>query len=153
MKTKVTIDGVEYNIDLEKAKELGLVETVNSRCKSWDDFIEKYAYKTGFYFDEAKGDIDTTVNPIAFDEQLTVEETNAMVAFSKLLKLRRDWIGDWKPNFNSDEYKFCIIASYNRIRIAKFCAENNAFSFPTDEMAVEFLNCFRNLFEECKYLI
>jgi hypothetical protein len=151
MKTKVTINGVEYSLDPEKAKELGVLE--KARCKSWDDFLEKYAYKTGFYFDEAKGNIDTTVNPIAFDEQLTEEETNAMVAFSKLIKLRRDWIGEWKPDWKNAERKYCIVAACNRLTITSYYSDHHAFSFPTEEMAKEFLECFKDLFEDCKYLI
>lgn len=153
MKTKVTIDGVEYNIDLEKAKELGLVETVNPRCKSWEEFCEKYANKTGFYFDEANGDVDTTANPIAFDEQLTKEETNAMVALSKLTKLRRDWIGNWKPDWYDTEKKFYIGVFKNEFYIEYHYNYSRTFCFPTEAMATEFFNCFRNLFEQCKYYI
>lgn len=154
MKTKVTINGVEYNLDLEKAKKFGVLEEEDTRCKSWDDFLEKYAYKTGFYFDEAKGNIDTTVNPIAFDEQLTEEETNAMVVFSKLLKLRRDWTGDWNPNWcNGDEMKYCIEVYKEDFYVNSSSNYSKTFSFPTEEMAEEFLNSFRSLFKQCKYLI
>lgn len=153
MKTKVTINGVEYNLDLEKAKELGVLEEKDTKCKSWEDFLEKYAYKTGFYFDEANGNIDTTVNPIAFDEQLTEEETNAMVAFSKLLKLRRDWIGEWEPDWHVAKDKYCIVVKYTHINVGCFSAIQHTFSFSTREMAEEFLKCFKDLFEQCKYLI
>ena len=155
MKTKVTINGVEYNLDLEKAKEFGILEEKDTKCKSWDEFLEKYAYKIGFYFDEANGNIEKTVNPIAFDEQLTEEETNAMVAFSKLLKLRRDWVGNWNPVWNNNNYdiKYCVKFVSNTLCIRPWETCSHSFSFPTEKMAEEFLKCFKDLFEQCKYLI
>lgn len=147
MKTKVTINGVEYNLDLEKAKELGVLEKEDTRCKSWDDFLEEYAYKTGFYFDEANGKIETTVNPIAFNEQLTEKETNAMVVFSKLLKLRRNWIGNWEPDWRYSEHKYCITIVGVRFTVSSFYSDYHVFSFPTEKMAEEFLKCFKDLFE------
>lgn len=152
-KVNVTLEGKKYQIDIEKAKKLGVLEEKDTRCKSWDDFLEKYAYRTGFYFDEAKGNIDTTVNPIAFDEQLTEEETNAMVAFSKLLKLRRDWIGTWKPNWFESVICIEVCNDFEEFEVNRIYKYPRAFSFPTEEMAREFLECFRNLFEQCKCLI
>ena len=154
MKTEVTINGVEYNLDLEKAKELGVLKEKDTKCKSWEDFIEKYAYKTGFYFDEANGNIDTTVNPIAFDEQLTEEETNAMVAFSKLLKLRRDWIGDWNPDWTDNYQKKWIINFYqDEINLTNGTNVHFVLVFPTKEMRDAFYENFKDLIKKCKKLL
>ena len=46
MKTKVTINGVEYNLDLEKAKKLGILKEKDARCKSWEEFKENNYVKT-----------------------------------------------------------------------------------------------------------
>lgn len=156
MKTKVTINGVEYNIDLEKAKELGLVETVNSRCKSWEEYRKKYKNYKGVVLMS-----DITDNnecyfikcPIRTSEQLTKEEAIAITAFSKLLKLRRDWIGDWKPDWYDTEKKFYIEVSKNKFYIDYHYNHSRTFCFPTEAMAKEFFECFKELFEQCKYLI
>ena len=154
MKTKVTIDGVEYNIDLEKAKELGLVETVNSRCKSWEEFKNKYLRAEGFLYNSTHKKVFNSYNPIAPNEQLTKHEAIAINAFSKLLKLRRDWIGDWNPDWsNDDETKYCVVVHNNEFCMEYHYLDSKTFSFPTKEMANEFFECFKKLFEECKYLI
>jgi hypothetical protein len=149
----VNLEGEEYQIDIQKAKELGVLKEKDTKCKSWESFCDKYAYKTGFYFDEANGKIDTTVNPIAFDEQLTEEETNAMVAFSKLLKLRRDWIGNWDPDWTRNIEKYSIVCENNIVDVMLSGYITHPFSFPTKKMAKEFLKCFKDLFEQCKCLI
>jgi HEPN domain-containing protein len=153
MKTKVTINGVEYNLDLEKAKELGVLKEEDTRCKSWEEFCVKYRDEHGFYYDEVNENILLVDYPCATNEQLTEEESIAISAFSKLLKLRRDWIGTWKPNWCDVENKYCIVVRETHIIVKYFYAIQHPFSFPTEEMAREFLECFKHLFEDCKFLI
>lgn len=153
MKTKVTINGVEYNLDLEKAKELGVLEEKDTRCKSWEEFKEKYRKKQGFHYDDVNMNVLLVVNPYMTNEQLTENEAIAIKAFSKLLKLRRDWIGDWEPDWNDCKIKYCVTFVANTLRIGYYEACSYSFSFPTEKMAKEFLKCFNHLFEQCKYLI
>lgn len=40
MKTKVTIDGVEYNLDLEKAKELGVLKKKTRNVNLGKNFVK-----------------------------------------------------------------------------------------------------------------
>ena len=86
-------------------------------------------------------------------DQLTEDEAIAIKAFSKLLKLRRDWIGTWNPNWCGVENKYCIVVRETHIIIAYFYAIHHPFSFPTEKMAEEFLKCFEDLFNQCKNLI
>lgn len=153
MKTKVTINGVEYNLDLEKAKELGVLEEKDTRCKSWEEFRNKYKKKQGFHYDDVLMKVSLVYNPYMTNEQLTENEVVAISAFSKLLKLRRDWIGDWNPDWHNSEHKYCVIVLGKHCTVSSFYSDCHAFSFPTEEMAKEFLECFRYLFEQCKYLI
>ena len=87
--------------------------------------------------------------------QLTIHEAKALAAFSKLLKLRRDWIGGWEPDWNTlDERKHVIEKRRNSQFEVLVCFTNShALSFPSYEMAQEFLKTFRDLIEEAKILI
>lgn len=147
MKTKVTIDGLEYNLDIERAKELGVLEEKNARCKSWGEFLVKYMYKSGYL------KLERITCPIYTEQQLTQEEAVAISAFSKLLKLRRDWIGDWKPN--KFESMICIelCDDFEEFQVNRVWKYPRTFSFPTEEMAEEFLECFKDLFYICKHLV
>lgn len=152
-KISITLEGKEYQIDIEKAKELGVLKEKDTRCKSWEEFLNKYQKKRGFYYDDITIRIEYTANPTTTNEQLTEDEAIAIGAFSKLLKLRRDWIGDWNPDICTAEDKFCIIYSCDCIKIIRTSIDSHAFSFPTEEMASEFLKYFWDLFVQCKILI
>lgn len=149
----IILEGKEYQIDIQKAKELGVIKEKDIRCKSWKEFINKYQNKQGFIYNIDDKRIELTRTPIMTTDQLTKDEAIAIKAFSKLLKLRRDWIGDWEPNWINVEHKYCIIVTGNHYAICSFYSDHHTFSFPTEKMAKEFLNCFRDLFEQCKNII
>lgn len=149
----VNLEGKEYQIDIQKAKELGVIKEKDSRCKSWEEFKLKCRGSKGYYMDSVTGEIYNPVNPLGTGEQLTQQEAIAIQVFSKLLKLRRDWIGDWNPDWYNSENKYCISVCETHIKVNSFCAIQQTFSFPTREMAEEFLKCFKDLFELCKCLI
>lgn len=152
-KTILILDGKEYQINIEKAKELGVIKEKDSKCRSWEEFKLKYKGNRGYYYDSTTNEIHNPINPWAVSEQLTQQEAIAIDAFSKLLKLRRDWIGNWNPDWNNSENKYCIININNHLTIYTCYSEHHTFSFPTEEMVNEFLGCFRDLFTQCKNLI
>ena len=153
MKTEVTINGVEYNLDLEKAIELGICAAKNTRCKSWEDFTVKYFKKQGFFYDDLNKRLELVNTPIKATEQLTEQEAIAIKAFSKLLKLRRDWIRDWEPDWCVSDTKYCIIVVSDCITITCSHSDHHVFSFPTKEMAQKFLENFNDLFNQCKNIL
>lgn len=159
MKTEIIVKGVKYNIDIQKAKELGVIKEKDIRCKSWDEFCEKYSTKEGYFHDDLlKHILFESVRPsktlTTTSTQFTKEEAIAISAFSKLLKLRRDWIGDWEPDWcNSMERKYYIAVHRNEFYV-DYCSEySKTFSFPIKEMAQEFLESFNDLFNQCKNIL
>lgn len=149
----INLEGKEYQIDIQKAKEIGVLKEKDSRCKSWEEFKLKYKNSRGYSIDSLTGEIYNSLNPMIAVEQLTENEAVAIQAFSRLLKLRRDWIGNWDPDWNIYKIKYCITYLSDHLCISYWESYHHPFSFPTEEMAEEFLNCFRNLFEQCKCLI
>jgi hypothetical protein len=140
METKqelLTINGKEYLLDIEQAEKLGLLKGKDDKVKSWDEFMKKYSRASSFTW-----------------AQLTQHEADAIAAFSKLLKLRRDWIGEWEPDWSNKQTGHGVIW-LNRNEIQANTAYTIAFplSFPKYTMAKEFLDTFRELIEEAKILI
>lgn len=150
---KITLEGKVYDLDIDQAKKLNLLKEKDTRCKSWEEFKLKYKSDKGYFYDSTAHEIFNPVNPWSVGEQLTQQEAIAIQAFSKLLKLRRDWIGNWEPDWSNSESKYCIVIKETHISVGCFCVNHHAFSFPTWVMAEEFLECFKNLFEQCKNLI
>jgi len=136
--TTITLEGKEYQLDIEQAEKLGLLKEKDSRVRSWEEFQIKYSYPK----------LHRT------EIQLYAQETTALAAFSKLLKLRRDWIGEWEPDWDvTTEVKAVIILYNNVIDVSKTSAISHPLSFPNYNMAREFLETFRDLIEEAKILI
>jgi hypothetical protein len=152
---EITLNDKNYIIDVEKAKDLGILKEKDRRCKSWEEFKLKYKGTRGYYYDYATDKIYNPLDPWGASEQINQQDAIEIYAFSKLLKLRRDWIGEWNPDWSNVlcKCKYCIISRNNNITIGSFDDVQHIFSFPTEEMAREFLECFRSLFEQCKMLI
>jgi len=150
--TTITLEGKEYQLDIEQAKKLNLLKEKSDRVKSWEEFKEKYINKGYVYIEEIK-QTQPTAMPLYIGDQLTKHEAKALAAFSKLLKLRRDWIGEWEPNYPSSEFIHMIVNWSNYIQVEFSQNLAHSLSFPTKQMAQEFLETFRDLIEEAKILI
>ena len=153
--TTITLEGKEYQLDIEQAKQLGLLKEKDSRVKSWKEFELKYSSRIGYYWRSLHNDSVEHVVPTGTDEQLTPHEAKALAAFSKLLKLRRDWIGEWEPDWISPtvSQKWCVMINRNIVSVASYQSLGHSLSFPTEQMATEFLETFHDLIEEAKILI
>lgn len=150
--TTVVLEGKEYQIDVEQAKQLGLLKETDDRVRSWEDFKEKYINKGYVYIEEIK-QAQPTAMPLYIGDQLTKHEAKALAAFSKLLKLRRDWVGEWEPDWTDGSTKYIIHIWRNHICFEREHNTSASLSFPTEQMAKEFLDTFRSLIEEAKILI
>ena len=131
------LNGKEYLLDIEQAEKLGLLK--EKKVKSWDEFKEKYSAQ-GFH---------------NMGTQLTLRESYALEAFSKLLKLRRDWIGEWEPDWNIVEERKYVIERkrISQFEVTVYFTNSRSLSFPSYELAQEFIETFRDLIEEAKTLI
>lgn len=148
------IEGKEYQLDIEQAKKLGLLKEKDNKVRSWEEFNKKYKSNIAYGFvdllgvEKFPGGISSTRN------QLTPHEAKALAAFSKLLKLRRDWIGEWEPDWSDMNTSNGVIwLNKNVIQANTACTIAFPLSFPDYKMAKDFLETFRDLIEEAKTLI
>ena len=157
METKqelLTLNGKEYLLDIEQAEQLGLLKEKDSRVKNWEEFKEKYRYKTSYYAGPDNV-VNTICDPgiIQCARQLTSHEAKAIAAFSQLLKLRRDWVEEWEPDWEDESKKYVLRIWRNHICFEVERNNSAALSFPTEKMAKDFLETFRELITEAKILI
>ena len=144
--------GGEYrNIVLTAFKEH---ELIGDRLpKTWDEYCAKH----GEVGDKIKASLNTacmTINKYVFSDY---KQSQAHIAKMKLHLLRDEYRQGWKPNWsdNCNKYviKYNMIAGKMKLDIV-WCKYNPIFfSFPTDEIASEFLTNFRELIEEAGDLI
>ena len=105
---------------------------LNPLPRSWDEYCRKYGYVC-----------------------LSTRYTNIPLKYDALIKLEqlRDcWRNGWEPIWDISQ-KWCIRLDHNEPRVG-LCTDISRFlTFPTREMAEEFLKCFRNLIEQAGDLI
>ena len=159
METKNIINIPEgYEIDKEQSTERKIVlRKIDNRARSWEEYCKKMEGKDSYYFNEIVGKICSAKfkEDFILSEFEDKEDVEAFVAFSKLRKFRRDWVGEWKPDYkNCSEPKFAIITSENKItKAAENYTVNNSMSFPTEKMRDEFFDTFKDLLEQAKTLL
>ena len=68
----------------------------------------------------------------------------------QLRQLRKAWVGDWEI---TNQPYYCIIPSKTKITVLAGSSLLRSLSFPTKEMAEDFLDCFRDLCETAKILL
>lgn len=94
------------------------------------------------------------------------ELAEAFIAMMQLMSLRHDWIhkwsidngmtDDWEPDWSSTTTfgKYCICGIYdNAITVKSSYQFKYPLSFPTRELAEDFMNTFKDLLEIAKPLI
>lgn len=120
------------------------------RSKSWEEFCKNHSIVENEWFISSNGHIlGPTSGPnnrdVVDDSNFleTKEDAKGILALIKLTRLHDEWVGNWKPNWG-DYYIHCIIIQCNSIVIDRFRYEQHTLSFPSYEMAEEFLNCFRD---------
>lgn len=148
-----------YVIDKENSTDtnivLKFVESV--KPKSWEEYCKMMEGKKSFCITRASngkvisGSFFSTPFICEFDDE---EDTKAFYAFSKLRKLRKAWIGEWKPDWtNIDQIKFTIVNQENRVVVCTNDRSCRSMSFPTKEMRDDFFDCFKDYLEQAKDLI
>ena len=147
-----------YVIDKENSTNTNIVLKLiePTRVRTWEEYCEKMRGKTSYYPDKNYYTITSShfgSMPIVseFDNK---EDAEAFAAYSKLFKLRKQWIGEWKPKWANDYQKKYIICNYSDI-VAKdtVITASHCLSFPTPEMRDEFFDCFQDYLEQAKTLI
>ena len=107
---------------------------LNPLPRSWEEYCRKYGYVC-----------------------LSTRYTNLSSKYDALIKLEqlRDcWRQGWEPNWLEGNIQKYVIQKWrDRILIETTYVTHSFLSFPTYEMAKEFLECFRDLIEQAGDLI
>lgn len=128
--------------------------------RSWEEFCKLNSSVASEYYISYNSEILQT--PASYNHRdikkdcnlmSTPEEAIAVLALIQLRRLREEWIGDFEPNWNeNDFYPAIIVDGYNDIIVNTVNAPR-VMLFPTLELAKEFKKCFKDLLEEAKMLL
>lgn len=141
MKT-IKIDGREYQIDTDKALELGVLKEADPynswRVASWDEYGDEIKRLTSNY-------------PCWWG--MKQPEGDAFVALGQLIHLRDAWWGEWKPDWNNIDTKHTLVNSNGTVIVNTASRNSRILSFPTVEMAESFYHCHTELINKAKMFL
>jgi len=135
-------------------------EELNPLPRSWEEFCRVNPVKTSEavictestivtcdYSEIRDSDCDREICP-------SQKSAEAHLALIQLEQLRNYWWNGWKPNWlEGNVQKYVIQKWRDKISIETSYVTHSFLSFPTYEMAKEFLECFRDLIEKAGDLI
>lgn len=146
-----------YVIDKENSTDTNIVLKLaeSTRVRTWEEYCEKMKGKISYYMDPSSGiTLSIFGNHPFLSEFETEEEVKVFEAYSKLIKLRKQWIEEWKPDWANNYQEKYIIGNYSGV-VAKdtLIGSAHCLSFPTPEMRDEFFDCFKDYLEQAKILL
>lgn len=145
-----------YEIDKEKStfEKIVFKEKENTKPRSWKEYLE---LNTGFDGCGINWNMDGGVQTTGLHHRgkaiVPTKYGAPFIAMMQLMSLRQAWIGDWEPDWNASSTKYGILNEMNNIMIGLYYSTSKPLSFPTKEMAEDFMNCFRDLLDIAKPLI
>ena len=137
---------------------------LNPLPRSWKEFCDQYSnINDTEYFIDNYSNIER-LNDVVHNHCrlmntdknicLSKKSAEAHLAMMQLEQLRNCWWNGWEPNWNDDQQtKYCVVCYHGEFRINILYETRHFLSFPTIEMAKEFLECFRDLIEKAGDLI
>lgn len=126
----------------------------NDKPTSWAEYCKQNPIKDGEYYIDQFCDIEPAKPKARRDKWgnvnvMSKDLCDAFLAYMKLIQLRNAWVKGWDEEYCSYkiEAKNGVILSAARARFMY------GLSFPTPEMADEFIGTFKDLLEVAKPLI
>ena len=150
-----------FEIDKDKSTFEKIVfkkkeDTKLSKPRSWKEYCDNFKGQF-YYIQDNRNNIATSFVPnglvSAYKNYVPSKElAEAFLAMMQLMSLRQAWIGDWKPDWSGERFHYCIVLLSNKYIVQQF-AIHQALSFPTKEVAKDFMNTFKDLLKIAKPLI
>ena len=154
-----------YKGDNSTLKELALKAfskeelEIQELPKTWKEFCEGNPIQHGECFInprsniESLGDDDCRHDCLDRNVCISESEAKAFLALMQLRQLRKAYVKDWEPDWGCAHDNYCIIICQRTLVIRPRSAVSHPFSFPTYELAEQFLDNFCYLLEIAKPLL
>ena len=132
----------------------------DDKPRSWEEYCKNFKGQY-YYIQDNRDNIATSFTPNGYgliseykNYIPSKELAEAFLAMMQLMSLRQAWIGDWEPDWSCGySSNYCIIGDGDDFEVCNLSKCRYALSFPTQEMAVDFMNCFKDLLEVTKPLL
>ena len=126
------------------------------RSKSWEEFCNNHpTFDEWYVTDSPKPMMLSGANLPRIRYSLeTKEDAEGILVLIQLTRLHNEWVDGWVPNWEDMSQTKYIVYYYGKTLVIDSTASfKRLLAFPTREMAVEFLTCFKDLIEKAKKFI
>lgn len=144
-------DGDTYIVKEKKSDE---------KPRTWEEFCKNNPITSREYFIDEDSYIyqcNPCTRKVEEDRNsyTSEEEAEAFLALMQLRQLRKAWVGDWEQSDDDVTIGYITYSIKKKQVVVDYgwIWHNSALSFPTEEMAQEFLSCFKDLCEKAKFLL
>ena len=147
MKKTIEIDIPEGFCDVKvEGIELIFLKEDDMKPKSWEEAYRRYA----------KGHVVTHVQHImGTNDSYTLKLLKPFIALVKLRIIREMWVGKWNTAYDGHKWSIMFVNSYctgtRKLEVVDSYYQT-ILSFPTKEMAEEFMDTFTDLIWETEQL-
>lgn len=157
---KVTIE-IPDNCELVQDGEKYIVkEKKQIPPRTWKEFCSMNRIKSGEAWIEPHSGISCYDKDEIRDRKQILDrnlctskkEAEAFLALMQLRQLRKAWVGDWDTT-DVTWYAVIVVKKGELVTDYGGWSYNYILTFPTEEMAKDFLECFRDLCETAKMLL
>ena len=139
-----------YEIDRQKSTfEKIVFKNIPENPKTWEEYCKRTKGYTSYYGDPIDDNTHETKFSKFYNEFSTKERAKQYIALGRLLQLRDYWV-------KHSEFKDAVaIYTWNEGVIDTYKCNTNdcALTFPTQEMADKFIECFKDLINEACPLV
>lgn len=156
-------EGQEIDWQESAKQEKIIFKPIDTKPRSWEEYCKQTSANTHWSYCKKYKQIlpiftGTSCEKLSINDKASVSSkklAEAFLAMMQLMSLRQAWIGDWEPDWNNvNQKKAYIRCGGNELDVSCITKViSRPLSFPTQEMAEEFLGCFRYLLEIAKPLI
>lgn len=162
MEKQITInipEGKEIKQEIDKDGNITIkfVDKEITRSKSWKEYCINHPNIEGEWLTDGRGIIfqqKDGYKRALYPECLeTREDAEAIVTLIQLIRLHDEWVGDWKPINKNSYYAISYDLVHKKLIIDIRWKILQVLSFPTKDMANEFLECFYELIVKAKKFI
>ena len=154
MNKELKIDIPEgYEIDKEKSTfEKIVFKKKRTYPKTWEEFCKNTPINEEYYLNQASSIRTITLDHRDYEGDKNVckteEEAEAFLALMQLKRLWHEYVDNYSEKVDTYYYidRFSSIDSCD-FKVSEVCSRRKyLFKFPSEELAKEFLNNFRDLF-------
>lgn len=162
MKQKIEIDVPAGKKAVWEDGTLKFIDDKPSMPKTWEEFCEVHPLQPTEAFISSNSEPVTVIDWrtdfhrfVDADRNYlpTREAAEAHLALMQLHQLRDYYRQGWIPDWSNNDYKWGIFICRNKIRVDQIVNWASFLSFPTEYLATEFLNNFRDLIKQAGDLI